>query len=69
MYYRFQLSIYYTKRDMDVEKRMKNAFFLFLALSHVFPSIYFYNTFIIAFMVPKSVFKNIYCKLILLTAR
>ena len=41
---KFQLSIYYGKRDIDVKKiNVENAFFVFSALSHVFIFIYFYN--------------------------
>ena len=44
MYRRFQLSICHSKRDIDVQKiKVENAFFVFSALSHVFPSIYFYD--------------------------
>ena len=36
-----QLSIYYSKRDSDVQKiKVENAFFVFSALSHVFPFIF-----------------------------
>ena len=44
MYREFQLSIYHSKRDIDVQKiKVEIAFFVFSALSCVFTSIYFYN--------------------------
>ena len=44
MYQRFQLSICHSKRGIDVQKiKVENAFFVFSALSHVFPYIYLYN--------------------------
>ena len=47
MYRRFQQSIYHSKRDTDVQKiKVENAIFVFSALSHVFPTIYFYNIYI-----------------------
>ena len=47
MYRKFQLSIYYSKRDIDVQKiKVGNAFFLFSALSHVFPFIFFNDIYI-----------------------
>ena len=42
MYRKFQQSIYHSKRDIDVQKiKVENAIFVFSALSHVFPTIYF----------------------------
>ena len=39
--------MYYSKGDIYVQKiKVKNAFFVFLASSHVFPFVYFYNTYI-----------------------
>ena len=47
MYRKFHLSIYQSKRDIDVQKiKVENVFFVFSALTHVFPSIYFYNIYI-----------------------
>ena len=47
MYLKCQLSIYHSKRDIDVQKiKVENAIFVFSALSHVFPTIYFYNIYI-----------------------
>ena len=47
IYRKSQLSIYHSKRDIDVQKiKVKNAIFVFSALSHVFPTIYFYNIYI-----------------------
>ena len=47
MYRKFHLSIYHSKQDIDVQKiKGENVFFVFSALSHVFPSIYFYNIYI-----------------------
>ena len=41
------MSIYYIKEDIYVKKiKVKNAFSVFSALSHVYPFIYFYNTYI-----------------------
>ena len=38
---KFQVSIYYSKPDIDVQKiKVENAFFVFFALSHVFPFIF-----------------------------
>ena len=47
MYRKFQLSTYYSKRDIDVQKiKVENTFFVFSASSHVFPFIYFYNIYV-----------------------
>ena len=47
MYRNFKQSIYDSKRDIDVQKiKVENAIFVFSALSHVFPTIYFYNIYI-----------------------
>ena len=47
MYRKCQLSIYHSKRDIDVQKnKVENAIFVFSALSHVFPTFYFYNIYI-----------------------
>ena len=36
VYWRFQMSNYYSKRNIDVQKiKVKNAFFEFSALSHI----------------------------------
>ena len=44
MYRKSQLSIYHSKRDIDVQKiKVENAFFVFSGLSCVFTSIYFNN--------------------------
>ena len=47
MYRNFQFSIYYSKRDIDLQKiKVENTFFVFSASSHVFPFMYFYNIYI-----------------------
>ena len=47
MYRKFQPLIYYSKLDIDVQKiKVENAFFVFSALSHVFPFIFFYDIYI-----------------------
>ena len=47
MHTKCQLSIYYSKRDIDVQKiKVENAFFVFSALSHVFLFICFIDIYI-----------------------
>ena len=50
MYRKFQVSIYYSKRDIDVQKiKVENAFFVYSAMSHVFLSIFYYDISIIEY--------------------
>ena len=47
MYKKCKLSIYHSKQDIDVQKiKVENAFFVFSALSSVFPTSYFYDIYI-----------------------
>ena len=47
MYRKFQLSINYSKWDIDVQQiKVENALCVFSALSHVFPFIFFYDIYI-----------------------
>ena len=50
MYREFQVSIYRSKRDIDVKKKkVENAFFVYWATSQVFLSIFYYDIYIIVY--------------------
>ena len=47
MYRKFQVSVYYNKRNIDVQKiKVQNDFFVYSAMSHVFLSFFYYNIYI-----------------------
>ena len=70
MYRKFQLSIYYNKPDIDVQKiKVENAFFVYSRPCHLYFPLSFLMIFISMYVIINWVSKYVSCILILLTAR